>query len=67
MIVAFLFATPVAWFTMNNWLQDFAYRFNLSLWIFVGAGFLVALITVHGQFQSVRAAIANPVKSLRYE
>ncbi|MCB9067073.1 MAG: ABC transporter permease [Calditrichae bacterium] len=67
-IVAFLFATPVAWFTMNNWLQDFAYRFNLSLWIFVGAGLLVLLIALFTvSFQSVRAAIANPVKSLRYE
>jgi putative ABC transport system permease protein len=53
---------------MHKWLQDFAYRINISWWIFVAAGLtalLIALVTV--SFQAVRAAITNPVKSLRTE
>jgi putative ABC transport system permease protein len=66
--IAFLIATPCAWWIMNKWLQDFAYRVNFSWWIFPIAGlaaFLIALITVSSQ--AVRAAIANPVRSLRTE
>ena len=59
---------PVAWWAMNKWLQSFAYRINISWWTFIVAGFvalLIALITV--SFQAIKAAIANPVKSLRTE
>lgn len=61
-------AFPLAWWTMNKWLQGFAYRVNISWWVFIIAGILalfIALITV--SFQSIKAAIANPVKSLRTE
>jgi putative ABC transport system permease protein len=67
-IIAFVFAAPVAWWAMNKWLQGFAFRINVSWWMFVSAGLgalLIALITV--SFQAIRAAIANPVKSLRTE
>ncbi|HEY2727702.1 MAG TPA: FtsX-like permease family protein, partial [Parafilimonas sp.] len=67
-IVAFVIASPVAWFIMHNWLQDFAYRINISWWIFIAAGILavfIALATI--SFQAIKAAIANPVKSLRTE
>jgi putative ABC transport system permease protein len=67
-IVSLLVASPIAWWAMNKWLQDFAYKINISWWIFVLAGLaalLVALITV--SFQAIKAAIANPVKSLRTE
>jgi putative ABC transport system permease protein len=63
-----LIAFPVAWGLMNNWLQEFAYRINIGWWIFVVAGMaalLIALFTV--SFQTVRAAIADPAKSLRTE
>ena len=66
--ISILIATPVAWWAMNKWLQGFAYRVNISWWVFVIAGvlaLLIALITV--SFQSIKAAIANPVKSLRSE
>ncbi|TKK68276.1 FtsX-like permease family protein [Ilyomonas limi] len=66
--IAFLIAFPVAWFAMNNWLQGFAYRIHISWLAFVIAGvaaILIALITI--SFQSIKAAIANPVKSLRTE
>jgi putative ABC transport system permease protein len=66
--VAFVFATPVAWYIMNNWLQTFAYKIELSWWIFFVAGLLalgIALLTV--TWQSWRAAIRNPVEALRYE
>jgi putative ABC transport system permease protein len=67
-LVASVIAFPVAWWAMNNWLQDFAYRIHISWWVFVIAGataLLIALLTI--SFQAVRAAIANPVKSLRTE
>lgn len=67
-LVAFVIACPIAWFVMNKWLQDFTYRINISWWMFVLAGIvalLIALITV--SFQAIKAAIANPVKSLRTE
>jgi putative ABC transport system permease protein len=66
--VAIVIGTPIAWLVMNKWLQNFAYRTNISWWIFVVVGLvatLIALITV--SWQAVRAAIANPVKSLRTE
>jgi len=67
-MLAFIIATPIAWWFMSKWLQDFAFRIELSWWIFAVTGIvalLVALITL--SFQAVRAAIANPVKSLRAE
>jgi putative ABC transport system permease protein len=67
-LVAFIIAFPVAWWAMNKWLQSFAYRINISWWVFVLAGLLtivIALLTV--SFQAIKAAIANPVKSLRTE
>jgi putative ABC transport system permease protein len=67
-IVAFVLACPIAWIVMNKWLQDFAYRINISWWIFFLAGIvalIIALLAV--SFQSIKAAIANPVKSLRTE
>ncbi|GAA4311254.1 ABC transporter permease [Mucilaginibacter gynuensis] len=67
-LIASLIAFPIAWYAMNKWLQDFAYRTTISWWVFALAGFatvVIALLTV--SFQSVKAAIANPVKSLRSE
>lgn len=67
-IMAFIIASPLAWYFMNGWLQDFAYRINITGWIFVIAGVTasaIALITVG--VQAARAAGANPVKSLRTE
>ncbi len=66
--IAMLIASPVAWWAMNKWLQDFTYKIQLHWWIFGLAGLIamvVALITV--SFQAIKAAIANPVKSLRTE
>jgi putative ABC transport system permease protein len=67
-ILAIAIATPIAWYAMNKWLQDFVYRATIQWWIFAVAGLaaiLIALITI--SFQSLRAALANPVKSLRSE
>ncbi|MBS1745246.1 MAG: ABC transporter permease [Bacteroidetes bacterium] len=64
-LIASLIAFPVAWWAMKLWLQSFAYRINISWWVFVVAGLiamLIALITV--SFQTIKAAMANPVKSL---
>jgi ABC-type antimicrobial peptide transport system permease subunit len=66
--IALLIASPIAWYVMNKWLQGFAYHISITLWIFMLAGLgaiLIALITV--SFQAIKAAIANPVKSLRSE
>ena len=66
--VAVIIASPIAWFIMNKWLQDFAYRINISWWIFFVAAFLAALVTILTiSYQAIKAAIANPVKSLRTE
>jgi putative ABC transport system permease protein len=67
-LIAILIVTPIAWFVMNQWLKDFAYRVEISWWIFAVAGVLaiaVALLTV--SFQSIKAALMNPIKSLRSE
>ena len=67
-LLAAIIASPLAWYFMHEWLQDFAYRINISWWIFVAAGItalLIALITI--SFKAIKAAIANPVKSLRTE
>jgi len=66
--IAFVIATPIAWYAMNKWLQNFAYKTELSWWIFALAGLLalgIALLTV--SWQSWRAARRNPVEALRYE
>jgi ABC-type antimicrobial peptide transport system permease subunit len=66
--IAFAFATPIAWYYMHQWLQDYAYRINVNWWLFAAGGFvaiIIALATI--SFQAIRAAIANPVKSLRTE
>ncbi|HYQ57103.1 MAG TPA: FtsX-like permease family protein, partial [Draconibacterium sp.] len=66
--VAFVIATPIAYYAMNKWLENFAYKTTLSWWIFALAGVLalgIALLTV--SFQSWKAATKNPVESLRYE
>ncbi|HVG11849.1 MAG TPA: FtsX-like permease family protein, partial [Flavisolibacter sp.] len=65
-LIASLIAFPVAWWALNNWLQDFAFRIPISLWVFLAAALLtmtVALVTV--SIQAIKAAWANPVKSLR--
>ena len=68
MLLAILIASPLAWLAMHKWLQGFAYRIDISLWIFIGAGLIalfIAVVTV--SFQTIRAAVANPVKSLKSE
>lgn len=67
-LIACVFALPVAWWAMNEWLQDFAYRMSISWWVFVVSGllaFIIALITV--SFKAIKAARSNPIKSLRTE
>jgi putative ABC transport system permease protein len=66
--IAIIVASPIAWWAMNNWLEGFAYRVHVSWWMIAIAGLLaivIALVTV--SFQSVKAALGNPVKSLRTE
>ncbi len=66
--ISLVIAFPVSWFLMNNWLQGFAYRIKITPFVFVIAGASVIIITlITISFQSVKAAIANPVKSLRIE
>ncbi|MBN2682647.1 MAG: FtsX-like permease family protein, partial [Bacteroidales bacterium] len=67
-VTANIIATPIAYYAMHKWLENFAYKTNLSWWIFVLAGLLalgIALLTV--SFQSWRAATKNPVEALHYE
>lgn len=67
-LIAILIGSPIAWWAMNKWLQDFAYRIDIEWWMFVLTGILaivIALLTVI--FQAVKAALANPVDSLRDE
>ncbi|TCK80867.1 ABC transporter permease [Albibacterium bauzanense] len=66
--IAFAIATPIAWYSMHQWLQDYVYRINISWWLFAAGGLvaiMIALLTI--SFQAIKAAIANPVKSLRTE
>jgi ABC-type antimicrobial peptide transport system permease subunit len=66
--IAAIIAFPVAWIVMHNWLQNYAYRVTISWWVFALAGLLslaIALVTI--SFQSIKAAISNPIKSLRTE
>jgi putative ABC transport system permease protein len=67
-LIAFILSAPLAWWAMNSWLQDFAYRINISWWIFllaIAIALFIALATI--SFQAIKAAIANPVKNLRTE
>jgi putative ABC transport system permease protein len=67
-LIAIVIASPLAWYAMSQWLKDFAYKIDIEWWMFAGAGLLaivIALLTV--SFQSVKAALMNPVKSLRSE
>lgn len=67
-VISIIIATPFSWYFMNGWLEDFAYRINISWWIFALAGIIalaIALLTI--SFRAIKAAIANPVKSLRTE
>jgi len=67
-IISFLIAAPLAWWGMHKWLQSYTYRVNIEWWVFALAGTLsvtIALLTV--SYQSIKAAVANPVKSLRTE
>lgn len=66
--IASLVAWPIAWYTMGKWLEEFAYRINLNLWVFGLAGILALIITILTvSIQATKAAAANPVKSLRTE
>ena len=66
--IAFVIASPVAWWAMHKWLADFAYSVSISWWVFVLAGLAAALIALSTiSFQAIKAAVANPVKSLRSE
>ena len=67
-LIGLLFAWPLGWYFMNNWLQDFAYRIALSWWLFALAGAIalaIALVTV--SYHAVKVARRNPVESLKYE
>ena len=67
-LLANIIAWPIAYYVMAKWLENFAYRMDIGLWVFVLSGtlaFIIAIITVI--FQAVKAALANPVDSLRYE
>jgi putative ABC transport system permease protein len=67
-VIASIIAFPLAWYVMNQWLQEFSYRIGISWWIFVvagGASLVVALVTI--SIQAIKAALANPIKSLRTE
>ncbi|MDN3582170.1 ABC transporter permease [Mucilaginibacter flavus] len=67
-VIALLIASPVSWLLMHNWLQSFAYRINIPVWAFISSGLaaiVIALVTI--SFQSIKAAVANPVKNLKAE
>ena len=68
LILSSLIACPAAYIIMNRWMQDFAYRADIRLWFFAAAPLIAAMIALFTvSFQSVKAAVANPVDSLRYE
>jgi len=67
-VISFVVSAPISWLVMHNWLQGFAYRINISLWVFAAAGIIsvaIALCTI--SFQAIKAALTNPVRSLRSE
>jgi putative ABC transport system permease protein len=68
LLLSICIATPVAWWAMNKWLQDFAYRISIGWWMFVAVGaicLVIALVTM--SFQAIKAAVGNPAESLRTE
>ncbi len=67
-LIAFVIAVPLTWWLMNNWLEKYAYRINISVWLFGAVGIIILLLTlVVVSLNTMRAAVANPVKSLRTE
>ena len=67
-MIAGLIVAPLAWFFMHHWLQDFAYRINISAWIFFASGLLAVIIALGTiSFQAITAALRDPVKTLRTE
>ena len=67
-LIANIIAWPLAYYLMNNWLNNFAYRTDITLWVFILSGIivlLIALLTVC--YHAIKAAMANPIESLRYE
>ena len=67
-LISFFIAVPIGWYLMEKWLQDYAYRISISWWLFAAGGLaaiIIALATI--SFQAIKAALANPVKSLRTE
>jgi len=67
-IIALLIASPIVWYVMNKWLQNFAYKAPVQIWMFIMAGGLVVLIAMATvSFQAIKAALVNPIKSLRSE
>ena len=67
-MISFVIASPVAWWMMDKWLQDYPYHVNIHWYVFAIAGllsFLISVLTV--SYQAIKAAVANPVKSLRTE
>jgi len=67
-LIAFVIATPLAWWFMNNWLEKYADRISISIWLFGAVGFLILLLAlIVVGLNTIKAAIANPIKSLRTE
>jgi ABC-type antimicrobial peptide transport system permease subunit len=67
-LIGFIIAAPLAWWAMNKWLEDFAYRTNFSWWIFaLSAVLMIVMALLTMSVQTIRSAVANPVKALRTE
>jgi putative ABC transport system permease protein len=67
-LISIVIASPIAWYAMNSWLTDFAYRIDIEWWIFPAAGFIAIVIAVATvSYQAISAALVNPVKSLKSE
>ncbi len=67
-VLALFISIPISWYYLNDWLLTFAYHINISLWMFLGAGAVIVLITLFtSSYHSIRAAITNPIKSIRTE
>lgn len=65
-IVSAIIAFPLAWYAMRIWLQDFAYRIDIPLWVFIAAGIMAAIVAFATiSFQAIKAASADPVRNLR--
>src|SRR5438874_460774 len=67
-LIAFIIAVPLTWWLMNNWLEKYAFRINISIWLFAAVGVVVLLLTlIVVSLNTIRAALSNPVNSLRTE